>query len=205
VTLSSRYHAGPGSRYHNYPLRITLSCTLFEVAFGVPVYSDFNKWRKLMWRQSRHEMVQIATQFTVYGSDEYIVYRKWRCPFKENNSRNLYLELRFVPLRKHTVASLHVKIFFWRTCYCHMFPWLRRGFGLVNRFIGSSLVVITISSYTLKITVIIIYVTSHTKSSNYSSGYTAVSLELRNSNEVSFHSRMGTARTTHRKHSSIVE
>jgi hypothetical protein len=29
-----------------------------------------------------------------------------------------------------------------------VFPWLRRGYGLVNRFIGSSLVVTTISSYT---------------------------------------------------------
>jgi hypothetical protein len=35
---------------------------------------------------------------------------------------------------------------------CHMSQWLRRGFGLVNRFIGSSLVVTTISSYTLQIT-----------------------------------------------------
>jgi hypothetical protein len=32
--------------------------------------------------------------------------------------------------------------------YCHLFQWLRRGFWLVNRFIGSSLVVTTISSYT---------------------------------------------------------
>jgi hypothetical protein len=43
-----------------------------------------------------------------------------------------------------------------------VYQWLRRGFGLVNRFIGSSLVVTTITcnSYTLKITVTIAYVTS---------------------------------------------
>jgi hypothetical protein len=66
----------------------------------------------------------------------------------------------------------------------------RRGFGLVNRFIGYSVVVTIISSYTLKITVIIAYVTSHTKSSNSSSGHTAVPLELRNSSEVNSHSRI---------------
>jgi hypothetical protein len=67
--------------------------------------------------------------------------------------------------------------------YCHVFQWLRHGFGLVNRFIGSSLVVTTFSSYTLKITVTISHVTSHTKSSNASSGHTAVPLELRNSSQ----------------------
>jgi hypothetical protein len=36
--------------------------------------------------------------------------------------------------------------------YCHVSQWLSRGFGLVNRFIGSSLVVTTISSYTLNTT-----------------------------------------------------
>jgi hypothetical protein len=55
----------------------------------------------------------------------------------------------------------------------------------VNRFIGSSLVVTTISSYTLKITVTTEPVMSHTESSNSSSGHTAVPLELRNSSEVS--------------------
>jgi hypothetical protein len=82
---------------------------------------------------------------------------------------------------------------FWipsRSFYCHVFHWLRRGFGLVNRFIGSSLVVITISSYTLKIAVTIVHMTSHTKSSNSSSGHTAVPLELQNSSEVNSHSRM---------------
>jgi hypothetical protein len=54
---------------------------------------------------------------------------------------------------------------------------------MVNRFIGSSLVVTTISSYTLKITVTIAHVTSHTKFSN-SSGHSVVPLELRNSSEV---------------------
>jgi hypothetical protein len=65
---------------------------------------------------------------------------------------------------------------------------LRRGFGLVNRFIGSSLVITTINSYTLKIAVTIAHVTSHAKSSNSSSGHTAVPLELQNSNEVNSHS-----------------
>jgi hypothetical protein len=51
--------------------------------------------------------------------------------------------------------------------YCHVFQWLRRRFGLVNRFIGSSLVVTTISSYTPKITVTIAHVTSHTKCYNF--------------------------------------
>jgi hypothetical protein len=60
----------------------------------------------------------------------------------------------------------------------------------VNRFIGSSLVVTTISSYTLKITVTIAHVTSHTKSSNSSSSHTAVPSELRNSSEVNSHSRI---------------
>jgi hypothetical protein len=39
--------------------------------------------------------------------------------------------------------------------YCHVFEWLRREFGLVNRFIGSSLVITTTSCNTFKITVII--------------------------------------------------
>jgi hypothetical protein len=60
----------------------------------------------------------------------------------------------------------------------------------VNRFIGSSLVVTTISSYTLKITVTTAHVASHTKSSNSSSGHMAVSLELRNSIEVNSHYRI---------------
>jgi hypothetical protein len=74
--------------------------------------------------------------------------------------------------------------------YCHVFQWLRRGFGLVNRFIGSSVAVTTISSYTLNITVTIAHITSHTKSSNSSSGHTAFPLELRNSSEVNPHSRI---------------
>jgi hypothetical protein len=55
---------------------------------------------------------------------------------------------------------------------------------LVNRFIGSSLVVTTITSYTPKITVTTAHVTSHTKSSDSSSGHNAVPLELRNSSPV---------------------
>jgi hypothetical protein len=66
----------------------------------------------------------------------------------------------------------------------------RHGFGLVNQFIGSSLVVTTISSYTLKITATIAHVTSHTKSSNSSYSRTAVSLELRNLSEVNSHSNI---------------
>jgi hypothetical protein len=75
---------------------------------------------------------------------------------------------------------------------CHVSQGLRRGFGLMNRFIGSSLVVTTISSYTRKITVTIAPVTSHTKSSySYSSsGHTVVPLELRNSSEVNSHFRI---------------
>jgi hypothetical protein len=61
---------------------------------------------------------------------------------------------------------------------------------LVNGFIGSSLVVTTISSYTLKITVTMSHVTSHTKSSNSSSGHTALPLELRISSEVNSLSRI---------------
>jgi hypothetical protein len=60
----------------------------------------------------------------------------------------------------------------------------------VNWFTGSSLVVTTIKSYTLKITVSIAHVTSHTESSNSSFGNTAVSLELRNTSEVNSHSRI---------------
>jgi hypothetical protein len=66
----------------------------------------------------------------------------------------------------------------------HVSQWLRRAFGLMNRFIGSSLVVTTISSYILKITVTIAHVTSHTKSSDSSSGHSATHFELRNSSEV---------------------
>jgi hypothetical protein len=72
---------------------------------------------------------------------------------------------------------------------CHVFQWLRRGFGFVNRFIGSLLVVTTISSYTLKITVTIAHVTSHMKFSN-SSGHTAVPLELGSSTEVNSNFRI---------------
>jgi hypothetical protein len=60
----------------------------------------------------------------------------------------------------------------------------------VNRFIGSSLVITTIRSYTLKFTVAIAYVTSYTKSSNYFSDHLAVPLELRNSSEVNSHFRI---------------
>jgi hypothetical protein len=60
----------------------------------------------------------------------------------------------------------------------------------MNRFIGTSLVVSKISSYILKITVTIAYVTPHTKFSNSSSGHNAVPLEFRNSSEVNSHSRI---------------
>jgi hypothetical protein len=50
-----------------------------------------------------------------------------------------------------------------------------------------SVIATTISSYTLEITVTVVHVTSHTKSSNSSSGHTAVRLELRNSREVNSH------------------
>jgi hypothetical protein len=80
--------------------------------------------------------------------------------------------------------------------YCHVFQWLRRRFKLVNRFIGSSLVITTISSYTLKSTVIIAHVTLHTRSSNSSSGHTAVPLELRNSRILSYPLGMDHAQKT---------
>jgi hypothetical protein len=56
--------------------------------------------------------------------------------------------------------------------------------------VNSSLVVAIINSYTLKITVTIAPVTSHTKSSNSSSGHTALPLELRNSSPVNSHFRI---------------
>jgi hypothetical protein len=80
-----------------------------------------------------------------------------------------------------------------------MFQWLRRGFRLVNRFIESSLVITTISSYTLKITVTIANVTSHTKSSNSSSGHTAVPLDLQNSIPIPVFSHIISAWTTTQK------
>jgi hypothetical protein len=72
--------------------------------------------------------------------------------------------------------------------YCQVFQWLRRWFESVNRLIGSTLIVTTISSYTFKITVTIAHVTSHAMSSNSSSGHSALALELRNSSEVNSHS-----------------
>jgi hypothetical protein len=91
-----------------------------------------------------------------------------------------------LPLERAKLYHWTVKVTINTSIYCHVFQWLRREFGLVNRFIGSSLVVNTISSYTLKITVTIAHVTSHTKSTNASSGHAAVPLELRNSSEVPF-------------------
>jgi hypothetical protein len=67
----------------------------------------------------------------------------------------------------------------------------------VNRFIGSSLIVTTINSYTLKFTLTIEHVTSHIKSSNSSCGHAAVPLELRNSSEVNSHSRVLLSGTDH--------
>jgi hypothetical protein len=83
--------------------------------------------------------------------------------------------------------SLSLRILY---SYCHVFQWLRHRLEFVNQFTWSSLVVTTISSYTLKITLNIAHVTSHTKSSNSSSGHTAVPLELWISSEVNFHSRI---------------
>jgi hypothetical protein len=57
-------------------------------------------------------------------------------------------------------------------------------------FIGYLQVITTISSYTLNITVTIAHVTSYTKSSNASSGHTAVPLELRKASEVNSQSRI---------------
>jgi hypothetical protein len=56
-------------------------------------------------------------------------------------------------------------LLFYEHLYCHVFQWLRRRFGLVNRFIGSSLVVTTNNCNTFKITVITTHtVLSHTLS-----------------------------------------
>jgi hypothetical protein len=77
--------------------------------------------------------------------------------------------------------SVHILVYTQLYAYCNVFQWLRRGFGLVKCFIGSSLVITKISSYILKITVTTAHVTSHTKSN--SSGHTAVPLELRNSSQ----------------------
>jgi hypothetical protein len=63
-------------------------------------------------------------------------------------------------------------------------------FGLVNQFIGSSLVVTTIMSYTLKMTLTIGHVMSHIESSNSSLDHIALPLEFHNSSEVSFHSHI---------------
>jgi hypothetical protein len=84
--------------------------------------------------------------------------------------------------------------------YCRVFQWLRRGIGLVNRLIGSSLVVTTISSYTLKITVTIAHITSPTESSNSSSGHTAVPFGTQvKSIPIPVFSHILSARTTHRE------
>jgi hypothetical protein len=71
----------------------------------------------------------------------------------------------------------------------------------VNRFTGSLLVVI--SSYALKITVTIAHVTSHTKSSNSSSGHISVPLELRNSSEVNSESESESYVTTDSQSASL--
>jgi hypothetical protein len=96
---------------------------------------------------------------------------------------------RIVSILKASINNLRKMIYIY-TVYCHVSQWLRRGFGLVNRFIGSSLVVTTNNYNTLKIIVTIAHVTSHRKSSNSSFGHTAVPLELRKSTEVNSHSRI---------------
>jgi hypothetical protein len=53
----------------------------------------------------------------------------------------------------------------------------------VNQFIDHLQVVTTISSYTVKVTVNIAYVTSHTKSSSSYSGHIALPLEVGNSSQ----------------------
>jgi hypothetical protein len=127
---------------------------------------------------------------------------------------NYYISCRFVMYASTQIPDitlcykfinflLQISLLFIAKIYCRVFQWLRRGFGLVDRIIVFLLVVIIISSYILKITVTTAPVTSHTKSSNSSSGHTAVPLELRNSSEVNSHSRilsypLGTDH--HRKH-----
>jgi hypothetical protein len=93
------------------------------------------------------------------------------------------MALNNVIVRRMSHINGYIIIYIYKI-YCHVSQWQRRRFGFVNQFIGSSLVVTKISSYTLKITVTIAHVTSHSKSPNSSSGHPALPLELRNSSEV---------------------
>jgi hypothetical protein len=68
-----------------------------------------------------------------------------------------------------------------------VFQWLRTWVWIAESVYW---IFTIISSYTLKITETIAHVTSHTNSSNSSAGNTAVPLEIWNSSEYIFHSRV---------------
>jgi hypothetical protein len=70
----------------------------------------------------------------------------------------LILQGQLFTCTKHRLFSVlyHVRLILLRVSV------IKTRFGLVTGFIGSSLAVTTISSYTIKITVTIAYVTSHT-------------------------------------------
>jgi hypothetical protein len=70
-------------------------------------------------------------------------------------------------LHKNRVRWSHARLRFEEEQKCHVFEWLRRGFGLVNQFIGSLLTVTTNNCNTFKITIIITHkvFNSHVKSS----------------------------------------
>jgi hypothetical protein len=72
-------------------------------------------------------------------------------------------------------------------------------------WIGESVywIVTTNNSYTLKITVTIAHITSHTESYNSSSGHTVVPLELRNSSEVNSDSESESYVTTESQSASL--
>jgi hypothetical protein len=124
-------------------------------------------WRKVSWRKCENvRMLQCCLREVVILYTNVSFMNVWfvtlvvgtdlGANFKADNSRcspvKACLELY---LRKICFKMLLLP-------YCHVFQWLRRGFGLVNQFIGSSLVINTVNSYTLEITVTIAHATSHT-------------------------------------------
>jgi hypothetical protein len=86
------------------------------------------------------------------------------------------------------VCSINQVVYYWILSRVKVTK--RSGFGLVTRFIGSSLAVTTTGFYTLSITISIIHVTSHTKSSNSSSSHSALPLELRKSIEINSNAKV---------------
>jgi hypothetical protein len=70
-------------------------------------------------------------------------------------------------LHQHSMSTQTWSDSFWHPLhtYCHVYQWIRREYGLVNRFIGYSQLVTTNNCNALKITVIITNVKSHNKCS----------------------------------------